>query len=220
MQTSTWRVRTDALTVKGVENVNSSVKDVTIQKVKYRADFNKGIYYVEPIFVEYVNEIYSIEYSCGVYSCAAKGEKWELDPNQPASKTVINGANLKITIDGTEGIAHFPTPSETGWTSVDGFWFSRQQNYQQTSWWPSLKYYSASDTTGTTPYYKQFGQVVCDYDAATDTYTVDFRTEVRKYWDTVNSRNVTVWQSYGTYTITSTGTQWTLSLPARQYETY
>jgi prepilin-type N-terminal cleavage/methylation domain-containing protein len=196
---TSWQTTSSAFTVKGHADGtdNNTIKDITFQKVRYRYNSTEKTYYVEPIFEEYVNEIYSIEYSCGVYSCAAKGEKWELDPNQPASKTVINGVNLNITIDGTGYISHFPTPSESG------FWFTKNTTGQSYDYWhPTFKYYKTTDTTGSSPITKQFRKVTCDYDAATDTYTVEFMDSLG--WGS----NGEQFKSYGVYTCTGTGNQW------------
>jgi prepilin-type N-terminal cleavage/methylation domain-containing protein len=207
-----WQETTKSMWVKGIAKNSQDVKDVEIQKVRYRYNAEKKAYEVEPI-ITVDSDMYYAEYSCGIYRCSDGGAQWT--QVSAASPKITSKANMTITIDGEECVTHFYTPSETNW---DQFWFKTGQEGDQTiTWHRTFTYYKKTDTTGSSPSTHNFSKVTCNY--TNGVYTVEFWDKTYVGWDNTTYKSIYRWDSYGTYQCTDTGDTWTKVKEAYSYET-
>jgi hypothetical protein len=204
-----WQ-ETSSVGVKYIADGSENAEWITINKVRYRYIAKDNAYEVEPIFV--VNgDVFTAEYSCGIYKCVYGDSKWT--QISKASPKITSKANLEgLEVNGVKYVTKFPTPSDSN------FWFQKEVATQNPAGWKSLQLYDASDWTGQTSVYKQFTQTTCEYDADTQTYTVEFWDKTWVRWDSAANKNIYRWQSYGIYQCTDTGDTWTKIGQSQSYE--
>ncbi len=209
-----WQETTSSVWVSGIADGTDEISSVQINKVRYRYIASENAYEVEPVFTVQKDFI-SIENSCGIYKCAAGGDMWE--QVTAAATSVSSTANMEgLVIENVSYVTYLPTPSEDsfGW-----YWFTPNQSGIQTKEWCTLVCYQKNDKTGSSRQEVTFRKITCEYDADTDTYTIELIDELSEWWDNDAGKTVYKWHSYGVYTCNSTGEKWTQTQGAREYET-
>ena len=178
-------------------------------RCRYVAD--RKVYELE-LFYSYYDSTWdqTAEVSAGVFQCAADGEKWErktpgtydsqLEQNK---KPELDGSTANVNFTGYKaytGKMYIPLPSDEAFSSKSwgclGFTL-KQPGEQTTASKISFKYQPAGQTNIE---YVEFEKIVCNYDAATDTYTLQLYQ-----LETINWNEVIV----ATFTCKSDGKRWT-----------
>jgi prepilin-type N-terminal cleavage/methylation domain-containing protein len=200
-----WQETSSSVGVKYIADGSENAEWITINKVRYRYIAKDNAYEVEPIFV--VNgDVFTAEYSCGIYKCAYGDSKWT--QISKASPKITSKANVtELVIDDVEYVAKIDTPDESNFVKE----VSQSYEHKRDNYW--LKCYAASDITGSTYIEKTFGRISCIYDESTETYTI----ELIDWLSYSNGANH--WRSFGTYTWKTGDTKWTKLKGEYYYDT-
>jgi hypothetical protein len=201
-----WQERDTSIWINGIKDGSDTAAWVEINKVRYRYIAKEDAYEVEPVFAV-DGDVFSGEYSCGIYKCIYGDKKWT--QVSAASPKITSKANVTgLVIDGVEYVAKIDTPAESDFCKE--VWQSSE--HKKDHYW--LKCYAVSDVTGSTYINRDFGRISCLYDESTETYTIEL-IDWLSYSDSANH-----WRSFGTYTWKTGDTKWTKVKGEYYYDTH
>lgn len=200
MEATDWQeanLGNSGLSLQAIEESTGNLIWITFDRVRYRKIQDQDAYEVEPLKIMPVSNGNGLEiqYSYGIYKCAANGTKWECE--EPAEMTT--NATFSFSQNGKTYVAYVPLPAD------QQFLFQKEQpGRQKLGWAYSFFGFEQKNLMGYNNSVQfSSNDLYCDYEEESKVYTLMFVKEVQ--WKT-NFRSVL--KIAGKYSCAEDGRQW------------